>query len=148
MTAGGLAIAWLASTAGCTQVSWYPIYGDCPPKPAAEVAGTRDGVDQVSTLSTERHFMRDYPMDGDETRTRISSPWLRVVLFPLNLVANMVSNAATGLVRPFKRSCCLEVPADVVEGLFYFGPLDAWHGYPFWEPTQLDARSLEMGWSL
>ena len=140
--------ACLLSTAGCVQVRWYPLYGDVALNPEDVAAVTQLDTGEVPTIRLERHGMRDYPMDGDETRSRIESPWLRAVLFPVNLLANMVSNGVAGLVRPFTRSCCVALPEDFLQGVFYFGPCDAWHGYPFWEPTELDPRSIDWGYSL
>jgi hypothetical protein len=131
---------------GCVQVSWYPIYEDVVPARGEGAAVSENGA--TATVQYERHLMRDYPTSGDETRSQIASPWLRVALFPVNLVANMLSNAAAGLVRPFSRSCCVALPGDFLEGLFHFGPRDAWHGYPFWEPTELDPRSVDSGYDL
>jgi hypothetical protein len=84
-----------------------------------------------------------YPLYGDQlltdddpeetlTRSRIESPGLRTGMFLVNWVPNLVSNGVVALfpgnIWPIQY---LMWPFSVA----YWGTHDAWHGYPFWEPT-------------
>lgn len=141
------ALGLLLCAVGCVQVRWYPIYEDVAPDRAASSSADGAEAAKVPTHESPMPMMRIYPTDGEETRTRIESPWLRAALFPFNLVASMLSNGVAGCIRPFDRGCCMALPNDVLGGLFIFGPCDAWHGYPFWEPTELDPHSFDYGYS-
>lgn len=114
---------------GCESVAWLPLYADrTPGGPWPPLSS-----DESESFS-ERHARERY---SDRTRSRIASPALRVLLFPVNLVPDMLSNAIVGYVIPIHESrycCAYFVPFDFfIEGIAGIG--DAWHGYPFWEPS-------------
>ena len=143
-----IVVAGFSLLPGCIQVKWYPLYED---ESAAEIpTSVEDLMERAKRppRGVTRHFMRQYPPDGVETRSRIESPWLRVLMFPVNLIPNMTSNAIAGLVRPFKGGCLCSLLGDLLDGLLCFGPRDSWHGYPFWEPTELDPSSWDGAGSL
>jgi hypothetical protein len=82
-----------------------------------------------------RPLWGDLPDDGSgPTRIQVESRSLRVLLFPVNLVPDvlgaLVVHLPPGQVWPLQYAM---LPFTVL----YSGIRDAWHGYPFWEPTAL-----------
>ena len=143
-----LLLALTCGTGACSSVKWYPMYADLPvDKPSTDQA-SRSGMtgDVVHAFVVQGTTV--YPANSAATRQRLESPWLRALLFPVNLVADMAGNVVAALIEPFGGGCCMAVPSEVLEGVFFFGPLDAWHGYPFWEPTAADPESIDLSWSL
>lgn len=74
---------------------------------------------------------------------------MEVLLFPINVVPDIVSNTLLYATTPIWMNCVGE-PGNlwpvVWLGSPVFGPLcgimDAWHGYPFWNPVALDEHRL------
>ena len=96
----------LTVSSACAHVRVHPTYGD--------------------------HALSEEDPDDTLARSRIEDPGLRAGLFVVNWVPNLVSNYVAGLwpgdLWPIQY---LLLP---VSGA-YWGTRDAWHGYPFWEPT-------------
>src|SRR5262249_39798386 len=140
-------LALLPGAVACTQVRWYPLYEDVAPESQPSAASQLKGIGPVWGPDWRLNGV-DVPSESTITRQRIESPLLRAVMFPINLPLSMICNMLVGFVRPCSRSCCLGAMYDAPTGLLIVGPLDAWHGYPFWEPTLADPSSLDGRFSL
>jgi hypothetical protein len=84
-----------------------------------------------------RPLYRDHPVtqaDPEDTltRTQIESPGLRKGMFLINWVPDLLSNYIVAL-KP-GNLWPIQYLLWPISGA-YWGTRDAWHGYPFWEPT-------------
>ena len=98
--------AILTFAGGCAQVRVKPLYRD--------------------------HPAMDYDSGDVLTRSQIESNGLRKGMFLVNLVPNVVSNYVVAL-KP-GNLWPIQYLLWPISGA-YWGTRDAWHGYPFWEPT-------------
>jgi hypothetical protein len=134
-------LAGAASTA-CKSVHWYPAYDDnevtLPTTSAAREEAKRVAEMEWSKETAAKKTAR-------ATRLQIDSTVLRVALFPVNLVACSLSNFVAGVSVCAKFGTWGCLPIAPTFGLFMFGPLDAWHGYVFWQPTTADPETWHLG---
>lgn len=106
---------------GCETVKSRPRYGNVP-------------------ISAEEVEKPKEIKDTQKYRQRIKNKTLRVVMFPVNLGPNIVSNTVCtlkpGNLWPLQYATWpfIGLPTGII-----FGVGDAWHGYPFWEPTMIKA---------
>jgi len=103
-----IAVAMLVlSIAGaCVQVKVRPLYRD--------------------------HALTDADPEDTLTRRQIESPGLRKGMFLINWIPNLVSNYVVAL-KP-GNLWPIQYLLWPISGA-YWGTRDAWHGYPFWEPS-------------
>jgi hypothetical protein len=146
MRARRLAVGVVASIAllGCSSVYWYPEYEDAPV--TSESDRDRVGKDQPPDLGPWTTSNRGMHC-RIEKRLQLESGGVRILLFPVNLVACVVGNFCGGIAILARHPDCLFSPANAVCGVLVLGPLDAWHGYAFWQPTAADPDTWYLGFS-
>ena len=117
MRTTSLALLILLGCSGCIDVLRVPLYSDL----------------RIEDLSAEQRAARERNYRSHlETRSRVENPVLRAVLFPVNFVADYIGNFAVSL--PPGNLWPIQYIALPFASAYYAGR-DAWHGYPFWEPT-------------
>jgi hypothetical protein len=99
-----------------------------------------------SILRMSPNFKANDISAKDIEKKEENSRTLEILLFPINLPPDIVSNTVLTLFNPFCSMAKGEGVSNLWLPISVFSPIlgivggimDAWHGYPFWNPIALD----------